>query len=231
MSGGSPAGLFTFHAPLDRRQREKSMKLLAVGISLFVAINCFGKRREAPPPEPRFAAIGQIVILPVVDSRVSPTVKVDLENMRKYMQQRLRRKNYAVSSSDNTGVGSMALADLQRGDPSWIRRLGPPQARWVMVVAFGGVQVNYRIPSAAVLGFLYDKGAGAICWSGTAVGQYHLSRGPYGPGCGACLGEAASAQLADTFTLLAMPGSARKTAVLNALFDLQASIPKMPKSR
>jgi tetratricopeptide (TPR) repeat protein len=173
----------------------------------------------------QFAAIEQMVILPVVDVRADASAKVDLRAMRKYTQQILKWKRYTVMQADNTGsVGQILEKDLSEARPEWIVRVGPPEARWVMVIGLKGVYYRGSIPSAEVFGFIYDKERGRVVWKGGAAGGYQSAQSVTGVG-------GASAPLTDLTMLLLMPGSARQGAVSNALFNLLSAVPQLPKKK
>lgn len=195
------------------------MKSSVITFSLWMLIlaalpvNSFGKR-HSPPPDPKFLAIGQIVILPVVDARAGQKGKVDLNSaLRKTAQKNLKSKNYAVIVSDSIGnVGEVVEEDLNDAKPEWIKRLGPPEARWVMLVGLRDVHSKITFGStgnAEVFGSLYDKDSGSTIWSGTGVGQV---------GQGGLLG-------------MAMKGAMSTSAIQTATFNLLGSIPKVPKKK
>jgi hypothetical protein len=194
------------------------MKSFAIKLSLCVLaltilpVNCFGKR-YAPPPDPRFVAIDQIAILPVVDLRAGKKDKVNLESLRKTTEGVLKRKNYTAIRTDNAGTaGEIVEEDLNDARPEWIKRLGPPESRWVMVVGLGDVHSSMTFGStgnAQVIGFLFDKQDGSVLWKGTGVGQ---------AGQGGLAG-------------MMMKGMMKGEALDNAMFNLLGSFPNLPKKR
>jgi hypothetical protein len=188
-----------------------AIKLLVCLLVLAVLpVNCFGKNHELPP-DPRFAAIDQVVVLPVVDARAGKKDNVNLESLRKSAISNLKRKNYAVDQTDNAGTaGEILEEDLNDAKPEWIKRLGPPEARWVMVVELNEAHSNITFGStgnAEVAGFLFDKQDGSVLWKGTGIGQ---------AGQGGLMG-------------MAMKGMMTGAALDSAMANLLSGIPKLPK--
>jgi hypothetical protein len=197
------------------------VKSLAIRFSLFVLVlavlpvNGFGKRHELPQ-DPKFAAIDQIVILPVVDARASKEKeKIDINKINKWLrgsaERVLKKKNYSVSLADSTGqVGEIQEEDLTDSKPEWVNRLGVPEARWVMVVGINDVHSKTTFGSsgnAEIFGFLYDKQDGSTVWKGTAIGRF---------GQGGLLG-------------MAMKGAMSESAIQTAATNLLSELPKHPK--
>lgn len=192
------------------------MKSFAIKLSLcalmlcVLQINCFAKRNKLPP-DPRFVAIDQIVILPVVDTRPGKKDNVNLQSLRKSAMNNLKRKNYAVDQTDNKGTaGDILEEDLNDAKPEWIKRLGPQQARWVMVVGLSEAHSKITFGStgnAEVIGFLFDKQDGSVLWKGTGIGQ---------AGQGGLMG-------------MAMKGMMTGAALDNAMRNLLSGIPKLSK--
>lgn len=232
------------------------MKSFTIKLSLCVLalavlpIDCFGKKNEPPPapPDPKFAAIDQIVILPVVDARAGKKDDSDIDSLLVATVDSLKRKNYTVtvilasSSSSPAGGPSCpigltcrsnekwkaveAVEDLNEAKPDWIKRLGPPEARWVMVVGLNQLQGRNFAPIyatkgpfkggvghgstgiAEVFGFLFDKQDGSVLWKNTAAGEASEGGG--------------LVELGDKGGMMA-------EALDLAVSNLLSSIPKLPK--
>jgi len=172
-------------------------------------VNCLGKHKE--PPDPKFLAIDQITIIPIVDLRVDKKDNINLDNLAKTAAGDLKQRNYATVLSGAKGVaGDIAEEDLNDAKPEWVKRLGPAEARWVMVIGLGDVHSKITFGStgnAEVTGFLFDKQDGSVLWKGTGVGQ---------AGQGGLLG-------------MAFKGMMSEAAIESAFMNLFGSIPKMPK--
>jgi hypothetical protein len=189
----------------------------AIGLSILVLVPAFfpadGFGQRPPRSDPKFLTIGQIEILPVVDARAGKRDKVDLDKyLRGTAQKNLKSKNYAVSLSDSTGVGDMVEEDLNEAKPDWIKRLGPSEARWVMVLGVRDVHSKTTFGStgnAEVFGFLYDKDSGSTLWKGEGQGKV---------GQGGLMG-------------MAMKGVMSASAIQMATTNLLSEIPKLPKTK
>jgi hypothetical protein len=198
---------------------RKIMKSLARSRTLIglllpnLACTSLAARPKAPPPDPKFLAIDQIVILPVVDARAGKKDNVNLETLRNSAKSDLKSKNYRFSVSDTTGkTGDIVQEDLDDSKPEWIKGLGPSDARWVMVLGLGDVHSKVTFGSsgnAEVFGFLFDKQDGSVLWKGTGVGQ---------AGQGGLLG-------------MAMKGTMSTSAIQTAVANLMVGIPKLPKNK
>jgi hypothetical protein len=192
---------------------KKYLSCLCIGTMVLLSLSpaCVAKRAKLPP-DPRFASIEQIVILPVVDNRAGKKDKVSLESLRKAAINNLKHKKYEVSASDSTGVGELLIDDLNDANPSWVKRLGPADSRWVMVVGLDDVHSKITFGStgnAEVFGFLFDKQDGSVVWKSTGVGQ---------AGQGGLMG-------------MAFKGMMSGAALDNAMANLMSGIPKRPKSQ
>jgi hypothetical protein len=193
------------------------MKSFAIKLSLCLLVLAaleargFGKKHEIPPPEPRFMAISRIDILPILDLRVDKKDKVNFEALSKIAAGILQKSNYvAYPTVDRGTVGEIAEEDLTDAKPEWVKRLGPSQARWVMVLGLNDVHTKMTFGStgnAEMIGFLFDKRDGSVVWKKTALGKQ---------GQGGLLGMAMKGAMVDM---------AAQTAVANLLDD----IPKRPK--
>ncbi|MGA7341199.1 MAG: hypothetical protein WBE72_03200 [Terracidiphilus sp.] len=188
-----------------------AIKLTLCALALAaLPVNCLGKRHDLPP-DPKFLAIDRIAIIPTVDLRAGKKDNVNLEKLEKTAEGILKRKNYSATQSGSQGVtGEIAEEDLNDAKPEWVRRLGPPDARWVMVLGLNDVHSKLSFGStgnAEVVGFLFDKQDGSTLWKGTGIGQ---------AGQGGLLG-------------MAMKGAMSEAAIETAVANLLSTIPKLPR--
>lgn len=121
-------------------------------------------------------SIGQIVMLPAVDARIDKEVEVNLEDqLRGAAAKVLKGKGYdVVLTSAPSETAELTDDDLRAADTALIKRLGPPAARWVMVVILVDVKTKLVFGStgnAEVAGFLYDKGNSTLVWRDKGIGQ------------------------------------------------------------
>ncbi len=187
-----------------------NLSICTLALALLPA-NCFGKKHEAPPVEPRFMAISRIEILPILDFRIDKKDKVNFQGLSKIATGIVQRKNYVAYATDDRGTaGEIAEEDLDDAKPEWVKRLGPSDSRWVLVLTLNDVHSKMTFGStgnAEMGGFLFDKRDGSVVWKKTAMGK---------EGQGGLLGMAMKGAMID---------AAAQTAVTNLLAD----IPERPK--
>jgi len=157
-------------------------------------------------------AIEEITVLPAVDARLDKTQNVDLQKqIRQTGANFLERKGYQVSQQDDLG-GATELTEeiLKAPDPEWVKHLGPPGARWVMVLTLDDLTTKLTFGStgsAELSGVLYDRTGGSIVWRDKGIAQ---------------VGQAG-------LIGMALKGTMGGEAVRTALFNLLASFPKRSK--
>jgi len=163
------------------------------------------------PPDPRFMSIESVSVLPIVDARAGKKAGVNLENLQNSVVNILRKKHYLVNSSASDGdAGQVAEEDLQAAEPQFIRKLGPADSRWVLVVCLEDVISKVTFGStgnAEMSGYLFDKESGKVIWQSKGVGQ---------AGQGGLLG-------------MTMKGMMSGEAIGSALSNLFAGLPAKPK--
>ena len=206
-----------------------TMRFLLCFVAL-VALHgaCFAKRHELPP-DPRFAEIDRIVILPVFDARGDRRAHVDLHKLGRLVEKVIKSKRYQVTTEQTTGaVGELRQADLILASPAMISKLGPADARWVLVIGLGETSGNSLVlGSAEAFGYLFDKATASLLWSGTGSG-HPVWAGPTRVGAYG-LNQAA----ADSTTNLVMmlTGMEKHDVLTGAFSNLLLSIPKLPKAQ
>ena len=180
-------------------------------VTVLAAIEVSGKKKETIPPDPRFASIENISVLPLVDARAGKKSGVKLDKLQDSVIHSLRKKNYSASAAMTPGdAGEIAIEDIQGASPNYIKKLGPSTERWVMVIFLDDVASKTTFGStgnAELSGFLFDKDHGSLVWSGKGVGQ---------AGQGGLMG-------------MAMKPMMKEEALSAAVLDLLAGIPKLPK--
>jgi len=181
------------------------MVLLLTGIG---AMNCHAKN----PPDPKFMAIQNISVLPIVDARAGDKKSVNMGDVQKTLIGLLnKKKHYPASAAGTSGeVGQIAVEDLESAVPSYVKKLGPADARWVMVICLDDVVSKWSFGStgnAELSGFLFDKDSGELIWKGKGVGQ---------AGQGGLMG-------------MAMKGAMKGQALLEATQRLLKGMPDRPK--
>jgi len=149
---------------------HKTILIMLVGV-LFLLEGCavtqpaFYRASEFKPE-----SIGQITLLPAVDARIDKQVAAHLEEpLRQKAATILKRKGYSVILSDSRESTALTNDSLRAADPALIKRLGPPDARWIMVLALIDLNVVGNTDKVEVSGFFYDKEKGTLLWRDSAI--------------------------------------------------------------
>jgi hypothetical protein len=182
--------------------------LMVLLLTAICAMQCPGK----DPPDPKFMAIQNISVLPIVDARAGDKKKVNMGDVQKTVISLLnKKKHYPASAAGTSGeVAQIAVEDLESAVPSYVKKLGPADARWVMVICLDDVVSKMSFGStgnAELSGYLFDKNSGELIWKGKGVGQ---------AGQGGLMG-------------MAMKGAMKGQALLEAIQKLLKGMPNRPK--
>ncbi len=126
--------------------------------------------------DPKFLAVDHIAVLPALDFREDQTVPVNLADLTNITVDLLKQDNYAASLAGDKGTaGEITEANLAEAKAEWIKRLGPGEARWVIVVGVHKAHVTdsslEHTSSAEFVGFLFDKQDGSVLWQGKGTGN------------------------------------------------------------
>ena len=157
--------------------------------------------------------IDKIAILPPVDGRIDKATAVDVDGqMRQATAKILTKKGYATVLSDSTnGMAAVTGDDLADPDEAWVRGLGAPGDRWVLIVRLVDVTSSFvflgATGNAELAGYMYDKKDGTLVWRDKGAAQV---------GQGSLLGIALKGEMADD-------------ALNEALDQLLASFPERTK--
>ena len=122
------------------------------------------------------AAVSQVALLPIVDSRVDKGEAVDLEKgVREPIKSAIEKRGHSVQFAAGFGeVGTVADVDLQSPDAAWIRKLGTPEERYVMVVMLVDLRSKLTFGStgnAELSGYLFDRAEGVMLWHDKGIGR------------------------------------------------------------
>jgi hypothetical protein len=184
------------------------------GVLILLVAGCAAPLKQGIYLDPGFepTAIDEITLLPAQDLRIDRAIEVNMEKqIRVYGMKMLKKKGYRVRLDDNIGdVAEITEDDLKSGDPKWISRLGPPDARWVMVLTLIDVTTKFAFGStgnAELTGFLFDKESATIAWWDKGIGR---------AGQGGCIG-------------CLLKFNMDEQAIGIAVYNLFASIPKRAK--
>jgi hypothetical protein len=156
-------------------------------------------------------AIENISVLPIVDARAGKKAGVNLDHLQNSVVNVVKKKHYPVSAASTSGeAGEIAEEDLQSPRPPFLKKLGPADARWVMVVCLEDVASKITFGStgnAELSGYLFDKDSGGVVWTDKGVGQ---------AGQGGLMG-------------MAMKGMMSSAAIDSAVSNLLGSLPNRTK--
>jgi len=184
-------------------------------VVLLFAVCCVGatkRKKTTPAPlDPKLMAIQNVSVLPVVDARAGTKASVSLEKLQGRVVKMLQNKRYSASSAASTGQsGEIAIEDVEGAAQPFVKKLGPASERWVLVIFLNDISSKLTFGStgnAQVSGYLFDKDAGELLWSGRGVGQ---------AGQGGLLG-------------MSMKGMMKGEALDAAVGNLLGSMPSRPK--
>ncbi len=128
--------------------------------------------------------VDTITILPLIDARIDQTDKLDLvSDMGDTAKGLLEEKGYdAIISNSNGSVEKVTVDMLQSAKPGWIKRLGPGNARWVMVLRLETLLVDAAFTTkahAVATGYMFDKKTLKTIWY-DKVTMNETAKGLYG---------------------------------------------------
>lgn len=156
---------------------------------LAVAICCGGCEIQPKYKRPGFdpQQMDRVVVLPFIDNRKNPDPKDNFNEQSLIAQDalivslRFKQKYRAVASSDVGGAGGYSASHLPVlpdkadktaqpvSDTAWAKRLGPANARFVMVPAVddtsGSFLLLYGQAGSTVSLYIFDKRDGQLVWA------------------------------------------------------------------
>ena len=116
-------------------------------------------------------------VLPAVDLRKDKSVDVKYQKLVKgSLNYFLPRMGYQVKFAETLGgVSNITEDDIAREDISFVKNLGPENARWIFLVTLDDLAKRRTFGNASAAecsGILYDKNSGKAVWRHKAVHQY-----------------------------------------------------------
>lgn len=189
---------------------HKSIVITLVGV-FFLLEGCavtqpaFYRASEFKPE-----SIDQITLLPAVDARIDKNVAVNLEDrLRGEAATILKRKGYTVVLSAATReTAELTNDNLRAADPALIKHLGPPEARWIMVLALIDLNVVGDTDKVEVSGFLYNKENGMLLWRDTSICLVGRESGIFNISTNSVMGNIGISSAVDTL-LASIPERAK----------------------
>ena len=135
----------------------------------------------------QFAELDSIYILPSIDLRTekAKSSSSELASMDSYARFWLENKGYKIAPEWPKRRSQMKNwtppsrpefleEDLKEPTPAWISKLGPDDARWVLIVALEDAASKITFGSkgsAVVSGYLFDKKDGKCVWKDRGFGK------------------------------------------------------------
>jgi hypothetical protein len=121
------------------------------------------------------ATVDEIVLVSFVDIRHDKSLPFDLKDFMEStlrmgaVRRNLEEKGYTMSLADDFGqVHTITENEISVADASWVKSLGPQNAKWVLLVGLKDLSVHLTFgkrATAQCLGVLYDKTPGKAVWS------------------------------------------------------------------
>jgi hypothetical protein len=149
------------------------------GIIILIAIllcSCAAIQTEPDfiSPELNASEIDMLYVMPALDFRFNKEIQFDLDKyIRRGSKGNLRNKGYACTYlNDKSIVKGIKQENIDDLNPTLLSKLGPPQARWIMLFAFEDayISVGYGKKATGELSaYLYDKSIGKLIWKNKRI--------------------------------------------------------------
>jgi len=160
------------------QRRPVDMRVIYLCIAV-VAAGCSHGWRPPLYQKPGFHTqwVDKIAILPPFDARIDKSTEVDLnEQLRTASANILTDKGYVTVLSESSNPGPAVTSDdLAEPDAAWVRELGAPGERWMMMVSLVDVTSSMvffgSTGNAQVVAYLYDKKDGTLVWRDKGAAQ------------------------------------------------------------
>ena len=134
------------------------------------------------PPQPLHCAanfhpesMDTVYVMPVVDMRVDKKLTRNLEKLQHWAGKNLEGKRYNVKEVlDRNFVADVTDEDIKEAAPGWINRLGPAEARWLMLIEVDELSRKLTFGStgqAEVTLVVLDKQTGMAVWRDKGLGR------------------------------------------------------------
>jgi hypothetical protein len=140
-------------------------RLFLLLVGMLMVAGCAATPRSSPILWPSKTAI-----LPVADLRPDRSERQDVKHLlhNAYFARLFAHKGYYVTFVANgERLQRLQAGDLTAADATWMRSLGPTDARWLLLVALEEVRRTQTLESAFAAqctGLLFDNAQGAVVW-------------------------------------------------------------------
>jgi hypothetical protein len=176
--------------------------VLTVAAAFSISIAGASAAEEKKPvfvePGFQFESVDTVYVLPAVDIRIKKDQNAEaaLQTIDSGVLYYLKKRGYRTVPEDpkHGGFSQSAFSkvshkeeqtvppvrmtvsedDLKEPDEQWVRKLGPDNARWVLVLALEDSESHLTFGStgsAIVMGTLFDKQNGNLVWRGIGAGR------------------------------------------------------------
>jgi hypothetical protein len=157
------------------RFKKQALANLIVAACVIAGGSLYAKDKVQMPVLYPFSEMRRIAVLPMIDSRSDKKAKLDIAKLQKNIIGVLAARGYEPVASDE-GVDllqGLTEEDFKKADANMIKRIGPENERWILVVCMSDYASKFRIGlsvTAQVYGFLFDKQRVRIAWSDVGSG-------------------------------------------------------------
>jgi len=143
-------------------------------VSLFAG--CVLSAMDQAPVTYPFSELRRIAVLPVIDSRGDQKQKINAYGIQKDVMKILSKRRYqAVAGDRGTDVlRGLTEDDFKKAGADLIKKIGPQNERWALVVCATDVESKLTFGSSAharIMIFLLDKERGRVAWSDIGTGH------------------------------------------------------------
>lgn len=153
--------------------------LIVLFLAAVLAMDCAAQKA---PADSQFMAIQSVSVLPIVDARADKKTNVNAEKLQDKVVKHLDKMHYPAGAASTSGeAGEIIVEDVEKPTPSYVKKLGPVNERWVMVIFLDDVYYSRTARSslagtggsnvAELKGFLFDKDTGALVWKHKGIGE------------------------------------------------------------
>jgi hypothetical protein len=121
--------------------------------------------------------VDQIVVLPIVDARISQAENLALDDWVLPIAARsLNELGYIYSvEPDRSLISHVARDELEDPTPAFVKSLQPTSARWILLIALDDSTSKLTFGStgnAEMTGYLFDRQAEKLIWRNKVLGRF-----------------------------------------------------------
>jgi hypothetical protein len=118
----------------------------------------------------------KVYVLPVIDDRVNTAIKIDInKKVDGITRHNLEGKRYTVEfMTDPSAVAGISGEDLKAGNAEVFAKLGPPDAKWVIVFVLEELSTRLTFGStgnAEITMIIVDRQNKRVVWRDKGVGH------------------------------------------------------------